>query len=422
MSWKMLAYFTRLLRINPRMVISMLPREARESMIDYFMDVNLRGDDYEKYIPSVRSYADITKMFEGGYHTLMVGVTNSGKSTLLSVLLSDFVVRGFTVLARDDGGLDLCNIMPEVPITLWIPDGCKLVVYSCPYRYRVVRFDWTRPREILDHLEPNEINLVVFDGYCSEPWLSAMFWSDLFWNLISKCMKLPRSKKRKIIFSIDELNDLIQPRGYELTPMHSKVRSLMEYNVRKLRKHRVTLIATTHRFVQLSLNARSQFAYTILKRTPGYDAWDFVSKSLATMSNKTFWAVLKDITSMGPESFYLFDWKNNFDRYVFSDIPRPEIDMELIGEIRAPEKERAQPEWKHRLAVLVKHVVEKGWMSRAEIARMWGVDDKVVRRLVKSPLAKSPRLAHLVPPEDETEGREVMGKNGEEEIREKEEG
>ncbi len=84
---------------------------------------------------------------------------------------------------------------------------------------------------------------------------------------------------------------------------------------------------------QLGISVRSQFSYVFMKQSYGWDAWDFISKSLATQNNKVFWATLKDISSFDRKYFYLFDYKNNFDKYEFNDIRREEIEYEMTGAV-----------------------------------------------------------------------------------------
>jgi len=101
-------------------------------------------------------------------------------------------------------------------------------------------------------------------------------------------MQTERARKDPLVFSFDEMNDLVQPRGMELTKGHAGLRSLIEYNVRKLRKHRVTLIASTHRFNQIGINVRSQFSYVLIKQSYGKDVYDFISHNLVTAANEAY--------------------------------------------------------------------------------------------------------------------------------------
>ncbi len=328
--------------------------------------------------PQALSFTDLGRFFQGGMHGLVVGITGSGKTTLLLSLLDALLDRGYTVLARDDGGLESINLMHKVPMRIWVPEGCKLEM-NTGHKHDIATFDWKQPMEILERVNEYPFNLVVFDAFCIDPGTSALFYSTLFRSLIFRCMQTPPAKKKKLIFSIDELNDLIQPKGFELSNQHSSVRNLIEYNIRKLRKHKVTLLATTHRFTQLGISVRSQFSYIFMKQSYGWDAWDFISKSLATQNNKVFWATLKDISSFDRRYFYLFDYKNNFDKYNFNDIHREEIEYEMTG---AVSDEKADKDSESQL--LDWRISRLTGMDKtyAEIAEALGSPENIIRRRV----------------------------------------
>jgi len=283
-----------------------------------------------------RSFTDMRLLLRGGYHVLIHGRTGSGKTTLLLNLLRQLYESGHRILHRDDGGLEFLYLAREIPMVAWIPEGCELYLEQV-FDIEVRKF--REPMEILNSAfnDPVRFHAVIYDAYCFDPGSAAAFYAALFQSLIFKCMQTPPSEKERLVFSIDELNDIVQPQGQELTREHSKVRSLIEYNIRKLRKHKVTLLATTHRFKQLGLNVRSQFSYIFIKQSFGWDVYEFVNKNLITAANEVFWRVLKDLTTMGPEYVYAFDYKGNFDRFTFPDIPRTPLKYRLEGQVDSAE-------------------------------------------------------------------------------------
>ena len=287
----------------------------------------------------IQTFTDMTPFFKGGRHALIQGITGSGKTTLLLTLVKMLHNKGHTVLFRDDGGLEFLYMLRDIPMTIFIPKGCRLKIWG-DYRYDIKNFE--NPMDIINRIFKTryDFNVIIYDAYCLDPNLSAQFWSEFFNALIFKCMQTPRDLKERLVFSIDELNDLIQPKGYELTEGHQKVRSLIEYNIRKLRKHLVTLIATSHRFNMLGMNVRTQFSYIFIKKSFGWDIYDWLNRSLITASTKLFWAILKDIITMPPNHFYVFDYKGNYDKFSFEDIPRPKIKYELEGIIKPPSIEK----------------------------------------------------------------------------------
>ena len=287
----------------------------------------------------IKTFTDMTPFFRGGRHALIQGITGSGKTTLLLTLVKMLHDKGSIILFRDDGGLEFLYLLPTTPMTIFIPKGCSLRIQG-NYRYDIKYFE--NAIDIINRIYNTryDFNVVVHDAYCIDPSLSAQFWSEFFNALIYKCQTTPRELKEKLVFSIDELNDLIQPKGHELTEGHQKVRALLEYNIRKLRKHLVTLIATSHRFNMIGMNVRTQFSYIFIKKSFGWDIYEWLNKSLITASNKLFWAILKDVITMPPNLFYVFDYKGNYDKFSFEDIPRPKVKYEVDGIIEPPKADK----------------------------------------------------------------------------------
>lgn len=339
---------------------------------------SMRPSEYEKDLPKPLKFTNIEPFYRGGMHGLLVGRTGAGKTTLLLDMLSKLLDHGHTILARDDGGLESLYLLPKTPIRVWIPDGCELRL-STPYKCEVTHFDWQRPGEILDRVFEYKFNLVVFDAYCVDPATSARFYSDLFRQLIFKSMQTPKSKKRKLIFSVDEINDLIQGRGGELTKEHAAVKALITYNMRKLRKHEVTMLATSHRFADIGSGPLTNFSYIFVKQIAGYDAYDFLSKSLTMQNKNVFWATAKDISRLDKDKFYMFDFKGNFDKYTFHDLRREECDPEAIGAIQTDSEkvDMKTPNYKRKIQVAC--LTSKGLKS-PQIAEQLGVSASTVRQ------------------------------------------
>lgn len=340
----------------------------------------IKPGTYEQYLAEAKPvhYTDFAPFLSGGMHAAIVGRTGAGKTTLLLQLLSALCERGFTILARDDGNLEGLYLLPKFPMRIWKPRGFFLEIEADQNnKFEVSEFDPQKPLEILDHVFEYPFNLVVFDKYCVDPGLSAEFYARLFKYLIFKCMQTPQHKKKKLIFSIDELNDLIQTRGNELTSKHASVRSLIEYNIRKLRKHLVTLIASTHRLQQLGISVRSQFSYVFMKQSYGYDVYDMLSKCLVTQNNKVFWATLKDLTTMDQQYFYMFDYKNNFDRYIYKDIERPVVKYNILGHLDEEDEDRKKTDTIRK--VLVAYYMGQG-LTAQEIAEKLNICERTIYR------------------------------------------
>ena len=98
-----------------------------------------------------------------------------------------------------------------------------------------------------------------------------------------------------------------------------------------------------------------------------------------TASNKTFWAILADVTRLPENSFYLFDHEGHYDKLTFPDIARPNISYELKGILEAPTAEKKFDE----IDLIVMYGRFKGLTFR-EIAKIAHRDhSQLVRRYHK---------------------------------------
>lgn len=242
----------------------------------------------------------------------------------------------------------------------------------------IVKFD--DPGEIIEKVWQYDYlyNVIVYDVYSLYAVQKAKFYSKLFMTLIFKLQQMRNAYKQRVVFGIDELNDIIPPRG-KGSPEFNVTRSDVEQNIRKLGKHKVQVVASSHRFNQIGLDTRSQFDQIYIKKSYGYDAWDFLSKNLVTSNNKTFWRMMKLITTLPKNEFLLFDENRNFDRYVFPDIPRTlpngtSVDIEALGSLPLQTKEqKAQDVSLGRLVKLIDNLVSSKRMELEEACSIAGI-------------------------------------------------
>jgi hypothetical protein len=275
--------------------------------------------DYLAYQP--QSFTEATPLLSGGRHVLIDGITGAGKTALMLYLLREFYEEGFRILLRDAGGLEFINLALEIPVVMWIPEGCS--------------FRLEEPQEALDNLEvamfrdPSEIVQEAFKGSkrfhvaCNrmfhprdyEQWVE--FFGGLLGEILHLCHFEPPSRARRLVLAVDELNDLVTSSQYALSPLHRSLKAVIEMNLRSLRKHYVTLMASTHGLTQISRGARSQFSYVFLKRHFGDELYQFCSRNLTTVRNEVFWFVLNALQRLPPDEAFLFDPVRRFDRVCF---------------------------------------------------------------------------------------------------------
>lgn len=275
----------------------------------------------------VRKHTDTTDFWEDGNHIFVVGQTGTGKSVFLLNMAYLFYQLGKTVIHRDDGGLESLLLAPIIKdFHVWIPEGVQFQAENWEHMLpnEPNRFDPKRARKLVRSiLAVKGFHTIIFDAYCMMGDTTVKFWGPFFKELIFALQQEPTHLKESRVLSTDELNDIIQPSVHAWTPEHKQARGLMESAIRKLRKHRVKIIASCHRPNQLPINVRSQFAYFIFKQTFPKDAYDLLNHMMAAIPNKLFWLVLQDIVhKLQPWQFYLFDKRGRFDKFTNKDVPR----------------------------------------------------------------------------------------------------
>jgi len=343
----------------------------------------------------------VKDFYKEGNHVLILGKTGSGKTVLLLNLIKKFLEHGFRVIHRDDGGLEFLKLLDFVDeIAVMKPSTCYFNVASD--KVIIYDYDVEKPYELVKFLldSKHQFMVILFDVYCKDKELAADFWSEFFDAFITILMQRHVSVKRKVVLSFDEINDIIQPQKMELTPVHRKVRALVEYNIRKLRKHKVKLVCTSHRPNQLTLNIRSQFSYVFVKQSFGYDLYQFLNKELVHIGSRLFFKILRDIKDLDVAYAYLFDKKGYFDKLMFPNLPEYLPYYEIEGILELPKK----TDWlaidrkkRRDIIILLEYIKNKRETGNALyhiIGEKYGIPYPTVRYIVNK-LLEDPKIANL---------------------------
>lgn len=329
-----------------------------------------KAQDYDDN--NIQSYTNANDLYYSDMHALINGITGAGKTTLLSTIEHNFLKKtDATVLHRDDGGLEFLNIARYFDTRVFIPDCPDISLEPIGFKCDIHRFK--EPEEIINAVwEYNyRYNVIVFDVFCPTYKQLAKFYSSFFQKLIFELQQKRKADKKRVVLAMDELNDIIAPRG-KATPEMATTSKDVERNLKKVRKHEVQMIGDTHRFNQIGLDTRSQFQQVYIKKSYGYDLYDFLSKGLITSNKATFWKVIKKATRMPPNQFILFDRNQNFDLYEYKDIPRPnpkEVDIEALGSLPVEVKEtKGDKVFRQRFVKAMEELKNLG-LSEAEACR-----------------------------------------------------
>jgi len=221
----------------------------------------------------VKHYSDRAKPFlrGEGYHGSILGQTGSGKTTLLFDLEKRFMKNNILVIHRDDCGSSWIRILPDTPTNVYIPRGCNLKLISDKYTsldYAIHHFDLKRVDELFWMIYDSDdlYHVILIFPFTSNMGVASEFWANFLTHLIVETARLPISQARKVCFSCDQLNDILRPRGKEINVKQANVRELFNRAIANLRKQKVTILSTTHRLMDITASARTEFSYTFIKK------------------------------------------------------------------------------------------------------------------------------------------------------------
>jgi len=190
-------------------------------------------------------------------------------------------------------------------------------------------------------------NVVVFDIFVKDITQAIWLEPEFYFRLLGDFSKYAsrRMDTRRIILSIDELDDIIPPKGWGSSETHEKLIPIFEKMLRKLRKKNVTIIASTHRPNQLSKSARKTFQYKIVKFSDPEDARNFLDPLLIMAKTSLWKKIINDVQKMKENECYIFDRRGFYNKHTLPDLPsRPRIIEAIEGEVKVPTRERGYDE------------------------------------------------------------------------------
>ena len=284
----------------------------------------------------VKPFADPGKLFDYT-HCWLLGKSGAGKTVLLHWLHKLAVDKGFKVIHRDDGGLGWLKLTKgpgavRGQIIAWAPehngDACEIEIHAP--NVKVQHFPITDPGWLVEQILDSEDGyhaVLAFEGLNadSKPY-EVIFWDGFLSHFLNVLATMHPGEKGDVILSFDELNDLIQPKGFELGDVYRRLRAKLELHIRKVRKHHVKLMFTSHRVKDIPPGIRNNVDFLIIKKLRYmYDAYVSLNYMLVTLK-QLFWRILARIKAMGPDEFFMIDPAGNWDFYT---VPNLAEDHEL---------------------------------------------------------------------------------------------
>ena len=376
-----------------------MPRRARMSEAEFERWLLEQLEQVEPIEAEVKPFANPGKLFDYT-HCWLLGKTGAGKTVLLHWLHKLAVDRGFKVVHRDDGGLGWLKLTKgpgaiKGRIIAWAPeyngDACEVEVRAPNVEVR--HFPIADPGWLIEQILDGKDRyhaILVFEALDarSKPY-EVVFWEGFLSHFLDRLTTMHPSEKGKVILSFDELNDIVQPRGFELGDVYRRLRAMLEFHIRKVRKHHVKLMFTSHRVKDIPPGIRNNVDFLIIKKLRYmYDAYVSLNYMLVTLK-QLFWRILARIKAMGPEEFFMIDPDGNWDFYTIPNLEeddklpyyRVKHKINMTEELNPkPLRGRERHEYGYRLLKAVK--LRQEGLTWDEIGRMLGMDPSQLRRTV----------------------------------------
>lgn len=314
-------------------------------------------------------YVNLETLFYPGKHVLVAGGAGSGKTSTLLLLVKLFYDNNEMTVWRDDSSLEFLSLADEVPIKIFIPKNCKLHFQHPNVEF--FEYEPTNILTILNNLDKQKINAILFDLFCFDIGKFIKFWKDFFYALY----KWKRTKiQLPIAFFTDELNDLAAGarRGY--IPKQLNLASNIFFSMKKFRKEKIRLVASTHNFSDLHKPVRDSFNFYIIRKMRRESVPDrfFNYASLIEKLEINYGIVVDETGAFNRMEFPLYVKPKNINVTFEGDIE--ELDT-------GSRYEKIFEGYREKLAVAGKALLDRG-LTYGELAELWHVSEPWAWRLV----------------------------------------
>lgn len=205
-------------------------------------------------------HVDIEDIYNPGKHIIIVGASGSGKTSALFKVMYNSWKVGDTIIWRDDANLEFISFSRYIPCKVFVPEGCKLHYHHKNVEY--VEYDPNDLIALFPQFHQDHINVILFDLFCLEHAHMIQFWVNFFADIYRyKRMRI----KESWALVLDEMNDLTPGTRRGVIPGQLRLSSNVYFSMKKFRKMKLKIQATTHNWNDLHPPVRNQFNFQILK-------------------------------------------------------------------------------------------------------------------------------------------------------------
>jgi hypothetical protein len=272
-----------------------------------------------------------------GTHILSLGQTGTGK-TIKGYRINKWLIdRGETLGVLDCGkpGEILPYASFGLPLNLITPVGCEVIIENSPVQ---VHQTYSETPELSWHFaKKGMINIFTFREFILDDLTSGEYTSRFMRVLLDQVMRNKLTIPLPFTIDVDEAADVIPAYGLIENKYQKEAAARFSKVLKKIRYKGIRVHAKDQAWGDLYPNARRQFPFLILSRSPGTQA----KTDIGVVKNYSFETLAVN------EAKIIFPQKNWFGTWVFPDLKAPkEMTIEYEGEVYYARSRRKKEEEK----------------------------------------------------------------------------
>jgi hypothetical protein len=199
--------------------------------------------------------------FVGGFGGVVCHNSGSGKTSALLLFCYLLKQNAETILWRDDSSTEWLSLVNEFPWRCFVPQNCEFSYKHENIEY--IPYDPWDLKTLFKEVKRGQAHAIEFDPYTMDIAVFVDFWSRFFFDLYK--WKGPDIRS-KVAFFTDELNDLAAGARRGFVPRQLQLASRIYLSLKKYRKEKIRLVASSHGYGDLHKPVREGFNYYIFKR------------------------------------------------------------------------------------------------------------------------------------------------------------
>jgi len=208
-----------------------------------------------------------------GFHILELGQTRTGKTNKKVTINRWLVERGGETLGILDCGKPgevLLYANYGLPFNLIIPSGCDVTIRNSPV---AVYKNYAETPELSWHfIKENMINIFTFRAHIIDDLTNGEYASRFMRVLLDQVMRNKLTIPRPFVLDVDEISDLLPAYGLIENKYQKEAAAKFSKVLKKIAFMGIRVHGADQAWGDVYPNARRQFAFLVVSRSPGTEA------------------------------------------------------------------------------------------------------------------------------------------------------